>query len=317
VQTGTSLVLDAAHTGGGAYTVQGNATLAGSGSTTSAVTVAGTISPGGDGIGTLSTGALTINGTLEADLDSNASHDQIAVAGSVTLGAASSLSVSAGAGLSAGEIVLVANDDAADAVTGTFSGLPEGSALDAATLGWDGNITYLGGGGDNNDIAIDFDNYTIIGGWRADNYGDPANSGPAADDAVGPNGRTNLENFALGFDALGTGDGPGLEVSGGVITTLGGPTIFEDPADGKFYFLYTRRSDYVAAGLSIAEEFSRDLSLWEPASAVVPPVAPLVVGAGTGDDGVAVDAVQIELPGTLPTSGGKARSGRLAIDINP
>ena len=313
IQTGTTAVLEGTHTGGGAYTVQANATLEGSGSTASAVTVAGTLSPGGDAVGTLTTGDLTVNGTLAVDLEGGGS-DQVVANGTATLGAASALSLSAGAGLTPGEIVLIAND-AADPVTGTFAGLVEGAAVDPATLGWDGNITYAGG--DGNDVAIDFDNYTIIGGWRVDNYGDPANAGPGENNALGSNGLANLMNFALGFDSDGTGDTGTLTISGGSITSLGQPTIWEDPADGKFYFQYTRRTDAAAAGLTIAEDFSRAMAVWDPSSTVVPAVTATMVGSGTGDDGVAIEAMQIELPGTLPTTGGKARFGRLNVSIAP
>ncbi|MBR9761566.1 hypothetical protein GYB43_14765, partial [bacterium] len=68
---GGTMFLNGSHTGGGNYIVS-NSTLAGVGSTTSAVTIngGGTLSPGA-GPGTISTGSLTINGTLEIDADNN------------------------------------------------------------------------------------------------------------------------------------------------------------------------------------------------------------------------------------------------------
>ncbi len=68
-----TLVLNGTHIGGGGYTVQTNATLMGEGRTTSAVTVesGGNITPGNGGLGELTIGSLTLNGTLNIFLDVN------------------------------------------------------------------------------------------------------------------------------------------------------------------------------------------------------------------------------------------------------
>jgi autotransporter-associated beta strand protein len=305
-QTGTAH-LNGTHTGGGAFTVNAVGTLAGSGSTTSPLTVTGTatLNP----TGTLTCGDLTLNGTLQIDL-SNALQDQVAVNGTVDIGGGLDLSINQD--LTPGDYILIANDEGGDAITGTFSGFTEGGSLGSGLLG---GITYTGGGGDNNDVSIEFDGFdaSILSQWRLDNYGTTDNTGVAADAAIGGKGRANLANFALGFDADASGDSGALIISGGVITQLGGPTIWEDPNDGRIYFQYTRRADFAAAGLTINEQFSNALVTWELDAASVASA----IATGTGDDGVAIEAMRVELPAVLPVGGDMAHFARLMITHTP
>ena len=317
VQAGT-LFFSGEHNGGGAYTVNSGATLAGEfGETNSAVTVdAGGVLNPGSGPGTtsaLAIGDLTINGTLVVDInDTSTNYDQVSVTGTVTLGAGAILDPQFAAGLtSAATLTIVSNDDGPDAVTGVFTGFAEGVAVDANALGWNGSVTYLGGTG--NDIEIAFGGLTIIGDWRTTFFGSSANSGDGADgnDANG-NGNPNLLDFAFGFDPIGASssgsslviDNPGAS---GTITTFGGLTVVEDPANGVVSLRYPRRADFAAAGLSYDELFSADLTNFEMVVGTVD-----IIATGTGDNGVSVEVVEVEFPSLLPSNGRKARQAKVS-----
>ena len=132
---------------------------------------------------------------------------------------------------------------------------------------------------------------TALGQWRLDNgYSeDGSGEGEGNLDVPAPNGLSNLENFALGFDAKGTGSGGEIAVDGnGAITAVGGVDIHEE--GGTYYLRYTRRADYADAGLTIAAEFSSDLKLFEALA-----TAGSVIGTGS-NDGIAIEALQVELP---------------------
>ena len=75
---------------------------------------------------------------------------------------------------------------------------------------------------------------------------------------------------------------------------------------------YTRRADYASLGLLFIDEFSRNLEAFEAATE-----APEVIGTGTGDNGTAIEAVQLKLPLVLPDSGGKSRFGRNRVEFLP
>jgi len=300
------LVFNATQTGGNNVTVNANGTMTGNGTTTSNLVVNGVLAPGASP-GTLTVGNLTINGTLEVEADNNTpdtGHDQVVANGSVTLGAASILVIEAGAGLTAGSLVIIDNDGG-DAITGTFAGLAEGASFDADVFGFDATASYVGG--DSNDFAINFANYTVLGQWRVDFYGNPANVGAGANNALAANSLPNLQSFAFGLDP---NDGsPGvLDVSGGSILAVGPPMIWLDTATDRFYLRHTRRTDFAAIPLTITDQFSRDLGAFEDSA-----VPPTVIGTGTGTDGAAIEAVQTELPVILPVNGGKARFGRVNV----
>ncbi|MGI9244763.1 MAG: hypothetical protein ACR2RV_28425, partial [Verrucomicrobiales bacterium] len=224
-----------------------------------------------------------------------------------SLGAASALSISAGDSLAPGEIILIDNDDAADAVTGTFAGLAEGGALDEEAFGLNGTVSYVGG--DGNDVAVDFTDYTTIGQWRADNYGSAANAGEGADSAPADNGLNNLQSFAFDLDPNAPAGVLDVDEKTGEILSLGPPAIWTDPADGRIYLRHTRRTDFAEIPLTITDEFSRNPNLPFEDSAD----DPAVIATGTGDSGAAIEAVQTEFPLVLPDSGGKGRYGRVDV----
>nr|WP_313527041.1 Ig-like domain-containing protein [Stutzerimonas kunmingensis] len=142
-----------------ATTVANGATLAGSGTLGGDVIVqnGGTLSPGNSSAGT-----LTLNGNLTLDagstlaLDINGAsaatgYDQIVVNGAVDVSGAS-LTVNHGYAAGNGEIYKVILNDASDAITGTFSGLSEGSTFNAAGNGTQLTTSYAGDTG--NDLTL-------------------------------------------------------------------------------------------------------------------------------------------------------------------
>lgn len=144
-------------------TVNSGATLGGSGSVfatsssnTLTVNNGGFLAPGVSGINS-GAGALTVNGnlilngTLKADIagtSAGTGYDQVIVKGDVTLGANSAFDVTYSTSASGSTFVMIDNQGA-NAVTGTLSGLAEGGIL--ASGGSRFITSYLGGNG--NDIT--------------------------------------------------------------------------------------------------------------------------------------------------------------------
>ncbi|BCG26160.1 hypothetical protein TUM18999_43510 [Pseudomonas tohonis] len=162
-QTGTTtvsagtLVVDGSTNS--ATTVASGATLAGSGTLGGDVIVqsGGTLSPGGAGVATLtvngnltlasgSTLALDINGTT-----AGTGYDRVVVNGTVDVSGAA-LAVTHGYAAGSGDSYTVIVNDAADAVTGTFSGVTEGGKFNAAGNGTELTTSYIGGSG--NDLTL-------------------------------------------------------------------------------------------------------------------------------------------------------------------
>lgn len=150
----------------GALTVRNGNTLKGSG-TTGSVTVqtGGHLAPG-QSPGCLSTGTVTISGYFDVEvggLDACTGYDQLIVGGSVTLsGGILNLSMYNGFQAPVGTVYTIINNDGADAVNGTFSGISEGG-----TASIDGHlfrVSYTGG--DGNDVTL-----TALGLAAAPNTG--------------------------------------------------------------------------------------------------------------------------------------------------
>lgn len=128
--------------------------------TAPSVTLHGTISPG------QSPGVLTVvgdfsfanNSTFEVEIggadpgESNTNHDQLNVTGMVTIGSNVTLSTSLYNGFMpvGGESLTIIENDGSDAVTGTFDGLSEDTALTIGGVPF--VITYAGG--DGNDVQL-------------------------------------------------------------------------------------------------------------------------------------------------------------------
>jgi autotransporter-associated beta strand protein len=168
IGTGTLTLTDSASTnfsgtisgtgtiaGGGTYTVASGATLGGTSTFSTAVTVAsgGTIAPG-NSPGKISTGNLTLasGSTANMEIEGTAAgtgYDQIAVTGTVTISGAT-LSLTVTDIPSAGATYVLIDNDGVDAVTGTFSGLAEGASITAGGATY--TISYAGGTG--NDVVL-------------------------------------------------------------------------------------------------------------------------------------------------------------------
>ncbi|PJE41522.1 MAG: hypothetical protein CUR33_11890, partial [Pseudomonas sp.] len=140
-------------------TVFNGATLAGSGMLNGNVTVqsGGTLSPGNGGAGTLTVnGNLTLasGSTLALDIHgatAGTGYDRVVVNGNVDVSGAT-LTVNHGYAAGNGEVYQIILNDAADAITGTFSGLNEGSTFNAAGNGTQLTTSYAGGTG--NDLTL-------------------------------------------------------------------------------------------------------------------------------------------------------------------
>lgn len=142
-----------------ATNVSSGATLAGSGTLGGNVTVqnGGTLSPGDAGVSTLTVnGNLNLNSGSTLALNINGAtagtgYDQVVVNGTVDISAAT-LAVNHGYASASGDSYMVIVNDAADAVTGTFSGISEGSKFNAAGNGTELITSYISGTG--NDLAL-------------------------------------------------------------------------------------------------------------------------------------------------------------------
>jgi autotransporter-associated beta strand protein len=148
----------------GNVSVASGATLSGSGD------VGGTLA--GDGLGLSVSGRLALDtpggpqqmttallgltgGTFAVGVDSAAAHSQLlAASGYVWLIAEPALSVRAGTGLAAGDVVTIVRKTHPDAIVGTFAGLPEGAIVTPISGAGTFRISYVGG--DGNDITLTY-----------------------------------------------------------------------------------------------------------------------------------------------------------------
>jgi hypothetical protein len=99
-------------------------------------------------------------------------------------------------------------------------------------------------------------------------------------------GMPNLLEWAFGLNPSQGGNGS-LQVSGGVLTARGGPSSIG--SEGSRRALFARRLNHAAAGLIYTVEFSANLSLWEPSTAIATPI---------GNDGE-IEAVTVPYPATV------------------
>jgi hypothetical protein len=115
--------------------------------------VSGTLTPGGAIIGTTTViGSLSLSGGLNLNVDGAASGqaDRVEVTGSVTVSGALLISMGSTYLPKKNDRIVLISNDGSDAVIGTFSGLPEGSAYIIG--GRQMLISYKGG--DGNDVAL-------------------------------------------------------------------------------------------------------------------------------------------------------------------
>jgi autotransporter-associated beta strand protein len=137
----------------GPVTVNAGATFGGTGTVNGSVTVnaGGSLSPGLSP-GLLNTGNLVVAGVLLEEIEGatlGTQYDSINVTGTVDL-TAGTLVLAGAYAPALGNTFTIITNDGADAVTGTFAGLPEGATVvfNGATL----QISYVGGTG--NDVVL-------------------------------------------------------------------------------------------------------------------------------------------------------------------
>jgi Ca2+-binding RTX toxin-like protein len=137
--------------------VSNGATLGGNGTTGDVVVEAGGILGAGNSAGRLSTGDLLLASGAIFDVEIGGTvagvggYDQIAALGSVALGNATlDLSLLSGFAPNFGDAFEIVDNNGADAVAGTFSGLAEGAEFVAAGRAFE--ISYKGG--DGNDVVV-------------------------------------------------------------------------------------------------------------------------------------------------------------------
>jgi len=158
IDAGTELVnnTSGSGTGSGNVTVNSGGILGGDGIIAGPVNVnsGGTLAPGSSGTAIFATGNLTIasGGDLDAVINSSTAgsgYDQIDVTGTVNL-SGSTLNLSGTRPIHLADQITLISNDAADAVAGTFNGLPEGASV---TLnGANYRLNYEGG--DGNDVVL-------------------------------------------------------------------------------------------------------------------------------------------------------------------
>ena len=111
------------------------------------------LSPGASP-GLLTASNVTLSAASEFSVELNGpvpgvSHDQLAVRGALNL-AGASLLITNGFTPAAGDVLTIIDNDGADAVIGTFAGLPEGSTFTNNGIVF--RVSYAGG--DGNDVTL-------------------------------------------------------------------------------------------------------------------------------------------------------------------
>lgn len=128
--------------------------------------------------------ALNNNSALNVDIGGTTPgsglgfHEQLDVGGAIVIGSSVSLNTTGIPGFtpSAGQTFTIINNDGSDAVTGTFSGLPEGATIVGFLgSGLDATITYAGG--DGNDVVINVQTVAVSITANDPNAAEPSDNG--------------------------------------------------------------------------------------------------------------------------------------------
>lgn len=147
--------------------------------------------------------------------------------------------------------------------------------------------------------------------WRLQNFGTSENVGVAAD-GENPDGDAlnNLQEFAFGTDPNSGASGAGVVTyANGVLTARGGPTtsVTNTPGGVDFRAVFSRRKNYLAAGLTYTVQFN-DADLlpgnWQNSTAV-----PAVVASDAE-----FEVVTVRYPFFL-TTGKKAQFFRVVVSV--
>lgn len=282
VNAGTLLVTNTtgSGTGTGTVTVAANGTLGGTGSVSGAVTAAGSVAPGATGTGTLTTGALTLSGTYQCQLDGT--NCDLLAAGNLTLTGAT-LAVSTIGAPTAASYVIATYSGTPPAFT-TVTGMPTGYALDMTSP---------------NQIKLV---HTPFGTWAAGKGLTGANNG-WTQDADG-DGVNNLIEFGFASDPRSSASGP-ITNTGDLVTGHGPPTTrITNGVD--FRAVFGRRKDYAAAGLTYTVQFSANMTEW-----VTSTDTPTVVASDAE-----IDAVTVPYPLLIETANGEEKPAFFRVGIS-
>jgi autotransporter-associated beta strand protein len=270
-----SAVTVTAGTLGGTGTINGTVTIGNSSGSADAI-----LAPGASSIDSLDTGNLTFNsdGRYAVELNgTSVTCDVTNVTGSVSLHASTTLVVDLTGTLSASQQYLIVANDAADVVSGTFSGLIQGAVV-GTFGGTELKISYTGG--DGNDIVL----YTEGSGSP---YSTWAGSAAFTDDANGDGVDNGLAWF-LGADNP-------------TVSALDKLPVASTPT-GFLQLDFTRKNPSAPAKLYL--EYGNDLSGWTKLE------IPAATGTIGGDIEVTVtagppDAIKIKIPTATHAVAGK------------
>lgn len=240
-----TLLVNGIQTGTGAVTVSSGAALGGIGTLpgTMNVNAGGTLAPGNAGIGTITTGTTTINGTLRIETDGSAATptDMLTASGPLALGTASIIDFdSTGTPLTAPVYVIATYEGALTGTFATVTDLPAGYSL---VYNYDNGVTT-----GNIALVKAADPYAA---WIATFYPgvtDPAIVGLKAD--PDHDGIANIIENQFGTS-------PGASSPGLVhVSSTGNSVIFQHT-----------RADSPLAGYTTGYEWSADLAAWHPSGA--------------------------------------------------
>jgi autotransporter-associated beta strand protein len=156
--SGGVLLVNGSTAAASAGSVASGATLGGTGTFAGAIAVAsgGHLAPG-TSPGTLNSGSIALASGAIFDVELNGASagqfDQQNVTGAVDV-TGSMLNLTLGFAPTSGSFTIIANDGSADAVVGTFSGLPEGMVFTRTTGGNTATFQITYQGGDGNDVVL-------------------------------------------------------------------------------------------------------------------------------------------------------------------
>jgi fibronectin-binding autotransporter adhesin len=159
--TDGALLFNATSTGAGGIAVSNDGTLGGTGTIAGPVSVTngGDIAPG-NSTGTLSIGNFTLGtgATFQLELTSVTLHDVLNVTGTIALTDATLVTSLVSYAGTANDVFFIMLNDGADAVTGTFAGLADGSFFTVGTetfqISYDANAATNSFASGGNDVAV-------------------------------------------------------------------------------------------------------------------------------------------------------------------
>ncbi|BCM88823.1 adhesin BmaC autotransporter [Abditibacteriota bacterium] len=229
--------------------------------------------------------ALNTGSTLAADITSSVAgtgYDQVGVTGTVTLGGTLNVVVPASYVPVAGSVyTLINNDGTGDAVSGTFSGVPQGGLINSV----DGRVTFVVSyaGGDGNDVILTVSstrsNSAVISEFRL--------SGPGTNGAGDPTDE---------FIEIYNNTNASLDITNWTVTAgAGTPVTLAGSIPARGHYLV------VGTGYSLGTYAQGDQSL--PAASDIALTAALTLKSAAGD---VLDVVN-DSALLVPASGGESK----------